>query len=78
MPRFYFHMRDGDHLLKDPDGTDLPDVEAARTEANVSARHLLADRVRAGEIIGGQRFEIVDEAGELHAIVQMRDVLRLA
>ena len=71
-------MRDGKHLLEDPDGLDLPDVEAAREEANVSARHLLADRVRAGAAIGDQSFEIVDDAGELRTVVRMRDVLKLA
>ena len=78
MPVFYLHMRDGDRLIEDPDGSDLPDIEAAREEARISARHLLADRLRAGKVVDGQRFEIVDEAGELRAVVMMRDVLKLA
>ena len=65
-------------IFEDPDGLDLPDVEAARVEANVSACHLLADTVRAGEVICEPRFEIVDDAGELRTVVRMRDVLKLA
>jgi hypothetical protein len=69
MPHFYLHLRDGDDLIEDPDGSDLPDVEAAKEEARVSARHILADRVRAGKLIGNQRFAIVDEVGNLCATV---------
>ncbi|MCJ2010772.1 DUF6894 family protein [Methylobacterium sp. J-092] len=78
MPRFYLHLRDGDDIIEDPDGSDLVDVEAAKEEARASARYLLADRVRQGKIIDGQRFDIVDEIGNLCAVVWLREVLRLA
>ncbi|WP_409566129.1 DUF6894 family protein [Methylobacterium sp. J-059] len=61
MPRFYLHLRDGDDLVEDPDGSDLPNVEEAKEEARASARYLLAERLREGKVIDGQRFEIVDE-----------------
>lgn len=77
MSRFFFNMREGDCLVKDPDGSELPNVEAAKEEARISARHLLAEKLRAGEVIDGQCFEITDEAGELRAVIRMKDVLRL-
>jgi len=40
MPRFYFHIRDGDTLVLDDDGCDLIDLEAMRDEALKSARDL--------------------------------------
>ena len=33
MARFYFHMQTGDHVQPDPEGVDLPSIEAARDEA---------------------------------------------
>jgi hypothetical protein len=78
MPLFYLHIRDGDDVIEDPDGSDLPDIEAAKEEARVSARHILAERVRDGRVIGSQNFDIVDEVGNLCARVWMREVLRLA
>ena len=77
MPRFYLHIRDGDRFLEDPDGSELPDLDAARAEAMASARELLADKIKAGEVVNGQRFEIVDEAGEVRATVPVKDAIRL-
>jgi hypothetical protein len=78
MPLFYLHIRDGDDVVENPDGSDLPDIEAAKEEARVSARYILAESVRAGKLIGNQKFEIVDEVGNLCATLLMREVLRLS
>ena len=40
MPRYYFHIRDGDTLVLDDDGSELANVEAIRNEALQSARDL--------------------------------------
>jgi hypothetical protein len=78
MPRYYLHIRDEEgRLVEDPDGSELPDLEAARAEALTGARAVLAEKVRAGELIGDQRFEITDEAGTVLTIIPMKDVLRL-
>ncbi|WP_409567974.1 DUF6894 family protein [Methylobacterium sp. E-025] len=42
MPCFYLHLRDGDDLVEDPDGSDFPNVKAAKEEARASARYLIA------------------------------------
>lgn len=61
MPRFYFHIRNGDaYEDRDPDGEDLLDLEAARAEALQVARDFWEDWTHA-EI--GMVVEVVDEAG---------------
>ncbi len=45
MVRFYFHLRAGDGLLTDDEGQDLPDLSAARREAEQAARELLAEAI---------------------------------
>jgi hypothetical protein len=44
MPRFFFAIRDRDGLNADPEGTDLADLEAARTDALAAARETLGER----------------------------------
>ncbi|MGU3363069.1 DUF6894 family protein [Methylobacterium sp. M6A4_1b] len=78
MPRFFLNIRDGADFIEDLEGSLLPDVEAACREALAAARDILAEKLRAGEVINGQLFEITDEAGIVRAFLPMRNALRLA
>lgn len=75
MPRFFFHVRDGDGLTEDPDGSELPDLAAALAEARAAARELVAERIRAGKGPDGRRFEVSDAAGRTLATVPFRAAL---
>lgn len=77
MARYYFHIRDGERLSKDPEGADFENLDAAREEAVKSARELLSQRVRNGEEVDGQAFELTAEDGTVIDKVAFRDVLRL-
>ncbi|MEE7446915.1 hypothetical protein MRF4_03255 [Methylobacterium radiotolerans] len=77
MPHFYLHIRDGQWLVEDLDGTDLPDLDAARTEAERSARALLEIQQVDGAVLAGQSFEIADASGQVLAVVPLKDVLQL-
>ncbi len=70
--RFYLHI---DDLDTDPDGTDLPDLAAAKREALLAARELLAEAIKLGREEVPLRFIIADAAGQVLEIVQTRDVL---
>ena len=75
MPTFHFHVRDGGHLFEDPDGSDLPDLQAARAEALAAAREGVAEHIRAGKAVDGWSLEIADGAGRVLATVTHRDVV---
>ena len=77
MPVFHFHTRIDGHLFEDPDGSELPNLEAARAEAFAAAREAIAEQIRMGKSVGGRSFEIADEAGRILATVTSRDVLKL-
>ena len=77
MPRFYLNIRDGDDLIEDQEGSVLVDVAAARLEAMASSRDILAELVRAGRLVDGQCFEIMDDSGELRAVVPFKEALKL-
>ena len=77
MPRFYFHIRDGNFREIDPDGVEFASLEHAVLDARKAAREILAEKLIADEPIDGQRFEIADESGEVVETVTFKSVLRL-
>jgi hypothetical protein len=61
MPLFFFNIREGEELIRDPDGSDLPDAAAARAEAITAARSLLAAAVILGRLPLEHAIEVTDE-----------------
>ncbi|MDB5645823.1 hypothetical protein [Methylobacterium sp.] len=78
MPRYFLNIRDGADVIEDLEGSILPDIEAACREAVAAARDILAEKLRAGEVMDGQVFEITDEAGIVRARLPLKEALRLA
>ena len=77
MPLYYFHIRSSAGLIRDPEGIELPDLDAALAEAKRSARELLADLLKEDAVLDGQTFEISDADGLVLARLPFRSVLRL-
>ncbi len=64
MPRFYRHMQHGDQLIEDPEGIELPDLDAARADALRGVRGLLAEAIQKGtDGLLDDAVIITDEAG---------------
>ena len=63
MPRFFFHVRDGEPV-DDPDGMFLSDMRGARLEAVRSARNIIAEDLRRGRLHLSSWIEVTDEQGE--------------
>jgi uncharacterized protein DUF6894 len=74
MPRFFLHLRDGGQLLEDPEGSELPGLDAARADALAAAREIAAERLKAGAPPIAGEFEIRDGAGRLLATVPFPQV----
>lgn len=75
MPRYYLHIRDGARFIEDFEGQDYSSLDAARDDAVVSARQMMAEKVRHGEFIDGQVIEIWDESGTCMAEVVFAEQL---
>lgn len=75
MPRFYFHVRMGDEVIPDEEGQDLADQSAARQEALLAAREVLAEAIKAGKDQVPDAFVIADEAGRSVGTVPLVTVL---
>ena len=75
MGRFYFHLRMGEKVIVDQEGTDCFDISAARLEALVAARDILADAIRSGNEDTPEAFIIADSEGRELATVPLAVVL---
>jgi hypothetical protein len=76
MPRFFFHIREGDRLVRDPEGGEFADLEAAHAEAIACARDLAAEQVRKGETLAGRFVEVADHHAITLASVAFLDVVK--
>ena len=75
MSRFYLHQQIANGLIEDPDGTEAVDLTAAKHEAILAARQLLANAILIGVAPLGTAFQITDEAGQMLLSVPFRDAL---
>jgi len=76
MPLFFLHVRDGDRLIRDPDGSVFHDLEAARREAIESARELMASGIVDRGRIGIERSMLIcDASGTALLVVPFRDAI---
>ena len=76
MPRFFFHLRDGESI-DDPDGMYLPDMRTARLEAMRSARDIMAEDVRRGHLELSHWIEVTDEQGEAIFALPFREAVEI-
>jgi hypothetical protein len=72
MSIFFFHLKQGDEMIADEEGSDLPDLAAVREEALQCAREILAGAIRTGETAVPDAIVVLDEKG------RTVDSLRLA
>lgn len=63
MPRYYFHIRKGDVLVEDQDGTEVSEAGSVEEEAVEAARDLLADGDREGPDRREWVYEVADATG---------------
>lgn len=75
MATYFFHIRDADVLMEDPDGSDLADIAAAIAEAKEGARSLIAEKIRLGQVVQPGSIEITSPDGQLLQVVTFREVL---
>ncbi len=76
MPRFFFHIYD-DVALRDGDGLELADAEAARHAAVAGARAMMCDQLAKGRLSLHHRIEVEDEAGNPVLALAFGDVVEI-
>jgi hypothetical protein len=61
----------------DPEGIDLPDLAAARSQALEAAYSILAADIAEGKVNLSQRIDVEDEAGTIVHSVHFRDIVTI-
>ena len=74
MPTYYFHLKTGDVIVEDPEGSELANLQAARQYAVSAARELLAHAIREGRETPDCVLVIDAEGRELFTVLT-REVL---
>ena len=75
MPRFFFNMI-GREKVHDLEGTELPSLAEARTEALEDARVLMSEAILEGFDISSHQIEICNEADEVLLVVPFSDAIK--
>lgn len=75
MPRYFFNYRASGVLEKDPEGSELPTDEAAIREAELGAREVASRKVRSGEPIRSECFELTSADGVVIKTIPLRSVI---
>jgi hypothetical protein len=78
MPVFYFNVITGGKAIADLEGTDLPNLEAARSDAIADARELMSAAVLDGRDISQRQIEICGESGDILLVVRFTDAIKPA
>jgi hypothetical protein len=76
VPRYFFHVYD-DVIAEDEEGVELPNLAAARLNAVLSARDLIAEQVRHGHFVLSHWIDVVDEQGEKVLTVTFGDAVEI-
>jgi hypothetical protein len=75
--RFYFHLHN-DVEARDPDGTDLPNLAAARIHALSDARFTVAETIKeTGRLNLSHHIDIEDENGTVLDTIYFRDAVTI-
>ena len=75
VPRFYFHLIN-DMDVPDCEGSELPDLDAARASATAQARGMIGEMTKSeGRIVLDHRIDIEDKDGRVLDSVVFRDIL---
>ena len=75
MARYYFHIKDGADLIRDPEGTELSTADEARSQALKSARELWADAIKSGRELGADAVVIAHDDGQTLTFVPLSEAL---
>lgn len=77
MPRFYFHLCNGQGLVEDHEGTELPDLTSATSHAITSLRDVLASEVKRGQINLAAFIDIEDEQQARLVTIHFTDAIQV-
>ena len=77
LPRYFFHLRDGQDVLLDPDGRELFSLDAVAVIALDEARDIIGHDARVGRIKLDYHLDVEDIAGRVIHRLNFEDAVEL-
>jgi hypothetical protein len=74
MPLYFFNVASASTTVRDEEGSDLADLDAAREEAIKDARSLMSNAILEGRDISSRFIQITGEDGKVLLVVPFRMV----
>lgn len=75
MARYYFHLRDGQDVLIDPEGREIADPSQIPALVLKEARSIISQDALAGQIHLGQAIDVLDMSGQVVHHLSFRDAV---
>lgn len=72
---FFFHVITSACVIRDEEGSELPDLSSARAEAIEGIRMLISDAALLGRDVSSRSMAICDEAGNTFLALPFKDAL---
>jgi hypothetical protein len=77
MARFFLHLYNSVGPIRDKEGIELANLEAAQDQAVQSVRSIIADEVQRGILNLQGRVEIADASGRVLRVLPYREAFEL-
>lgn len=77
MPHYFFHVRDGERILRDLEGLDFENEATALEEARAAAVDMLDDALATGADVSEQVILVVDGHDRTIGTVLLRELIEL-
>lgn len=77
MARYFFHLRDGQDVLIDPEGREIADPSQIPVLVLKEARSLMSQDVMTGQIRFDFAIDVLDEAGAIVHHLSFRDAVTI-
>ena len=77
MALYFFHLCDGPNHLLDLEGQELPDLDAAKAFALLSARDTLSHEMKRGLLNLCVRLDVADAAGAIVHTLPLEQAFRI-
>ena len=75
MPRYFFHIVDDQGRCSDEEGSELPDLDAAKKECEASARQILIEDIKTYQQVDSRRIEVANSSGEVLEVCHLKDLV---
>jgi hypothetical protein len=74
---YYFHLRDGEDLLLDPDGRELVSAAAIESATLIEARSIIGSDAAEGTIKLSYRIDVEDASGRIVHSLEFEDAVEI-